>query len=73
MNESTCEQMLGEKQVAARLNVSVATLRRWRMLRQGPDYIRYAGSGGSVRYHPAAIERFIQAGSVNCKAERFGR
>jgi hypothetical protein len=53
------ETLLTEHDVARVLKVSVATIRRRRLLRQPPDFVRI---GASVRYKPEAVERLIQAG-----------
>ena len=39
------------------LGVSVATVRRWRLLKQGPKFRKF---GGAVRYMPEDIEAYIQ-------------
>ncbi len=46
-------------ETARLLGVSVATVRRWRLLGRGPKYRKF---GGSVRYFADDIEAFI-AGS----------
>lgn len=60
--------MIGEKSVAALvdeaeagriLGLSVKTLRRWRWAGQGPRFVKL---GSAVRYHPADLEAFIEAG-----------
>lgn len=50
--------LLNEHEVAAMLGVSVATVRRWRLLRTGPVYIKI---GASVRYAPESLAQFIGA------------
>jgi predicted DNA-binding transcriptional regulator AlpA len=54
--EQTIEPLLTEKEVARLLNVSVATIRRRRLARQSPEWVKF---NGSVRYRPEAIRRFI--------------
>lgn len=51
-------QLLNEHQAAARLNLSVATLRRWRWAGQGPRFLKI---GGAVRYDSEDLEMYIQA------------
>lgn len=51
------ETLLTEHQVAELLKVSVATIRRRRLLRQPPDYLKL---GASVRYRPEAVQGLIQ-------------
>ena len=55
--------LLGEREAAARLGLSVKTLRRWRWARRGVPWIKLAGNG-AVRYSPCDLEKFIQAGRV---------
>ncbi len=56
---STLETLLTEHQVAELLNVSVATIRRRRLFRQLPDFVKI---GASVRYTPASIQQLIESG-----------
>lgn len=49
--------LLNEHQVAELLNVSVATIRRRRLFRQPPDFVKI---GASVRYRREAIKRLIE-------------
>ena len=51
--------LLNEKEVADTLNVKVATLRRWRWAGKGPRFLKI---GGAVRYDPADLQAFIEAG-----------
>ena len=55
-NEIQMERLLTDLEVAERLAVSVATARRWRLLRQGPRYLKV---GASVRYRPQDVEAWI--------------
>ena len=57
VNSST-ESLLTEHQVADILKVSVSTVRRRRLFRQPPDFVKM---GASVRYRREAIERFVLA------------
>jgi predicted DNA-binding transcriptional regulator AlpA len=50
--------LLTEHEVAKLLKVSVATIRRRRLFRQPPDFVKI---GASVRYKRAAIERLIDS------------
>jgi hypothetical protein len=56
----TLPQMLGEKQAARMLAVSVAALRRWRREGRGPQFTRVERC---IRYDPRAIERFLAENS----------
>jgi predicted DNA-binding transcriptional regulator AlpA len=51
------QDLLTEHEVAQILKVSVATIRRRRLFRQPPDYLKI---GASVRYRREAIERLIE-------------
>jgi predicted DNA-binding transcriptional regulator AlpA len=50
--------LLNEGQVAQLLGISVASLRRWRLLRQGPKYIKV---GSAVRYKPDDVTAWIDS------------
>lgn len=52
--------LLKENQVAKKLNVSVATLRRWRWEGSGPQFRKLNGTG-SIRYTVDDIETYIDA------------
>ena len=51
------DTLLTEHQVAELLKVSVATIRRRRLFRQPPDFVKL---GASVRYRREAIRRLIE-------------
>ena len=51
--------LLKEAEVASILSVEVATLRRWRWAGRG---VRWIKLGSAVRYDPADIAAFIEAG-----------
>lgn len=53
--------LLTEKQVAQKLHVSVSVLRKWRMLRQPPIFIKF---GKSIRYDQATIQAFASEAQV---------
>lgn len=50
--------LLNEHDVAKLLGVSVATVRRWRPLNQGPKYIRVGAA--SVRYRPGDVGAYLE-------------
>jgi len=50
------ETLLNEHDVARITGLSVASVRRWRLLRQGPKYIKI---GAAVRYTPESIREFV--------------
>ena len=49
-------KLLTEDEVARQLRVSVASLRRWRLERRGPQFIKV---GSLVRYRPEEIEAWL--------------
>lgn len=51
-------QLLNEHAIAELLGVSVATVRRWRLLKQGPKYIRVGAA--SVRYRQEDVRAYIE-------------
>lgn len=56
-NSGTLTPLLNEREVATILAVSIATVRRWRLLGHGPKATKV---GISVRYKPADIEEFLK-------------
>jgi excisionase family DNA binding protein len=50
-------QQLTDVQVADYLNVSVSTVRRWRLTGGGPRWVRIGGS--SIRYPIADLEAYV--------------
>ena len=59
------QTLLTEYQVAELLRVSVATIRRRRLFRQPPDFVKI---GASVRYRREAIQRLIESGERHMEA-----
>ncbi len=55
---NTLETLLNEHQVAHLIGLSVASVRRWRLLRQGPTYIKI---GAAVRYKPADVSAWLDS------------
>lgn len=49
-------ELLDEHDVATRLSVSVQTIRRWRMLRRGPKFVKV---GFHVRYKPEDVAAWL--------------
>jgi hypothetical protein len=58
-NQLLSEPLLTEQQVAELLNISVASLRRRRLLRRPPDFIKI---GSSVRYRRQSVELLVLLG-----------
>lgn len=52
------ERLLNEYQAAAWLNMSVASMRRYRLLRKGPKFFKL---GAAVRYRPEDLATWIEA------------
>ena len=50
------QNLLNEFEVAERLNLSVATLRRWRIIQRGPLFVKV---GFLVRYRPEDLESWL--------------
>lgn len=48
--------LMTEQEVSKRLNVSVASLRRWRLLGRGPAFLKI---GSLVRYRPEDLDRWL--------------
>lgn len=61
--------LLNESQAAAYLNVSPATLRRWRWAGQGPHFRKI---GRSVRYAADDINRYVDAASRSSTSNEEG-
>jgi hypothetical protein len=49
---------LTEQDVSRQLNISVASLRRWRVERRGPTFIKV---GSLVRYRPEDLELWLSS------------
>jgi hypothetical protein len=63
------EALLTETEAAARLRVSLMTVRRWRRLGTGPIFRKL---GRSVRYLPTDLAHFV-SGKGRTKTEKPGR
>ncbi|HEY7391138.1 MAG TPA: helix-turn-helix domain-containing protein [Bryobacteraceae bacterium] len=50
------QSFLNEQEVSKRLNVSVATLRRWRLEKRGPMFVKV---GSLVRYRPEDLDSWV--------------
>jgi len=50
--------LLTEEEVAKRLHVSLASIRRWRLERRGPQFIKV---GSLVRYRPEDLESWLSS------------
>jgi len=52
------ETLLNEHDVARITGLSVASVRRWRLLREGPKYLKI---GAAVRYRPDDISAWLES------------
>jgi hypothetical protein len=52
------QSFLIEQEVSKRLNVSVASLRRWRLEKRGPMFVKV---GSLVRYRPEDLDSWVAA------------
>ena len=55
---NSIETLLNERDVARIANLSVASVRRWRLLRQGPKYLKI---GAAVRYKAEDISAWLES------------
>jgi predicted DNA-binding transcriptional regulator AlpA len=51
-------EMMNERQVAEFLNMSVASVRRWRLFRRGPRFVKI---GSAVRYRREDLETWLSS------------
>ena len=54
----TIEDLLNEHDVARITGLSVASVRRWRLLRQGPRYLKI---GAAVRYNREDVAAWLKS------------
>jgi len=52
------QNFLTEKEVAKQIKVSLASLRRWRLLQRGPRFIKV---GALVRYRAEDLEQWMES------------
>jgi predicted DNA-binding transcriptional regulator AlpA len=52
------EALLNERDVSRITGMSVASIRRWRLLRQGPKYLKL---GSAVRYRPGDVAAWLES------------
>ena len=52
------QTLLTESEVAQQLRVSLAALRKWRVLKRGPLFLKI---GSLVRYRQADIDRWLES------------
>ena len=49
---------LTEKEVAKQISVSLASLRRWRLVKSGPRFVKV---GALVRYRPEDLQHWMES------------
>ena len=55
---SAIENLLNEHEVARVTGLSVASVRRWRLMHKGPRYLKI---GASVRYRRADLQEWLES------------
>ena len=66
--------LLNEYDVARITGLSVASVRRWRLLRQGPKYLKLSGRrGGAVRYKPEDLASWLESRPFGGEQSAEGR
>ncbi|MBM4231786.1 MAG: helix-turn-helix domain-containing protein [Gammaproteobacteria bacterium] len=58
MHHGSTDPLLTEHDIARRLAISIATVRRWRIGRTGVPFIKL---GASVRYRPEDLRAYIDS------------
>jgi predicted DNA-binding transcriptional regulator AlpA len=56
--QQTVERLLDERDVAELTGMSVASVRRWRLLNRGPRYIKLSSA---VKYRPEDVRAWLQS------------
>ena len=51
-------EMLNERQVAEYLNMSLGSLRKWRLFRKGPNFVKL---GRAIRYRRTDVETWLSS------------
>jgi predicted DNA-binding transcriptional regulator AlpA len=64
------QSLLTEFDVARVTGLSVATVRRWRLLRQGPRFLKI---GAAVRYRPEDLSTWLESRPTGGGREAEGR
>ena len=59
-------QLLSDVELASFLGIAVQTIRNWRWRGEGPRFVKLGDR--VVRYRPADIQAFIEAGAMAGKA-----
>ena len=67
---NTLATLLNEHDVARITGLSVASVRRWRLLRQGPKFLKI---GAAVRYMPADVSLWLESRPVGGECPKEAR
>ena len=62
MPQQLLDSLLSDYDLAQLTGFSVHTIRRWRLLKQGPRYIKI---GSSVRYRPEDVTSWLESGPTS--------
>lgn len=57
--------LLRPQKVADCLGVKPNTLKQWRSQGRGPDYVKFGGQEGRVRYRLSSLRAFIESQEVS--------
>lgn len=57
-SDNSVQPLLTEREVARLTGMSVASVRKWRLLGQGPQYLKISTS---VRYRPHAVAAWLES------------
>jgi len=63
MSDQNLETLLDEKELSRLLRVSIGTLRFWRTIERGPQYVKI---GALVRYRPDDVDAWIAGQHSRC-------
>lgn len=55
---NAADQLINEHDVARLTGMSVATVRRWRLFKRGPQYLKL---GSAVRYKPSDVAAWLNS------------
>ena len=66
LEDTAARALLNETEAARILAMQVTTLRRWRWAGKGPRFVKV---GAAVRYDPADLTAFIEAGRRNSTSD----
>ena len=56
--DNTLENLLNERDIARLTGLSLASVRRWRLLKQGPKFLKL---NAAVRYRPEDLKAWLES------------